>query len=357
MHKKNTSLLIALILLLSIVLGACQAGGASAGEGEVVKMADAGWQTQWINNAIVGYILENGYGFTIETVEVSTPIAKESLASNEVQFWSEMWRVNSMDWYEETTAAGDVVDVGDIFEKSTQGWYVPRYVVEGDAERGIEPMAPDLKSVFDLPDYKDVFADPEDPDKGLFVTCITGWQCKEINLVKLHAYGLTDSYNTQEPGASAALDAAIAGAYKKGDPIVAYYWEPTWLMGTYDMVQLEEPAYTPECWEELMKSVGDDREIALEDVQASAGCAYETFDVRMGVSGVFAEEHPEIVEFLKKVTVGTDALNKTSAVMSAEEITADEAALWYFENYEDTWKTWLDEEAFEKVKAALEETS
>ena len=107
MHKKNTSLLIALIMLLSIVLGACQAGGASAGEGEVVKMADAGWQTQWINNAIVGYILENGYGFTIETVEVSTPIAKESLASNEVQFWSEMWRVNSMDWYEETTAAGD----------------------------------------------------------------------------------------------------------------------------------------------------------------------------------------------------------------------------------------------------------
>jgi len=357
MHKKNTSLLIALIMLLSIVLGACQASGTSAGEGEVVKMADAGWQTQWINNAIVGFILENGYDFTVETVEVSTPIAKESLANNEVQFWSEMWRANSMEWYEEVTASGDVVDVGDIFEKSTQGWYVPRYVIEGDAERGIEPMAPDLKSVFDLPDYKDLFVDPENSDMGLFVTCITGWQCKEVNLVKLHAYGLADDYNTLEPGASAALDAAIAGAYKKGDPIVAYYWEPTWLMGTYDMVQLEEPEYTTECWTELEKSMGDDREIPLDEVQPSAGCAYETFDIRMGVSGVFAEEHPEVVEFLKKLTVGTDALNKTSAYMSSEESTADEAALWYFENYEDTWKTWLDDETYEKVKAALEETS
>ena len=357
MNKRTTSILIAVFMLLSVVLSACQGGSASAEESEVIKMADAGWQTQWINNAIVGFILENGYGYDVEMVEVSTPIAKESLANNEVQIWTEMWRMNSMDWYEEVTSSGEVIDVGDIFEKSTQGWYVPRYVVEGDAERGIEPMAPDLKSVFDLPDYKDLFVDPENSDMGLFVTCITGWQCKEVNLVKLYAYDLIDDYNTLEPGAGAALDAAIAGAYKKGDPIVAYYWEPTWLMGTYDMVQLEEPEYTDECWAELEKSMGDDREIPLEDVQASAGCAYNTFDIRMGVNGEFAKDHEDVVELLKNITVGTDALNKTSAYMTAEEATADEAALWYFENNEDTWKTWLDNEVYDKVKAALDENS
>ena len=42
---------------------------------------------------------------------------------------------------------------------------MPTYVIEGDPERGIEPMAPDLKSVLDLPDY---WAVPrsEDPSKG-----------------------------------------------------------------------------------------------------------------------------------------------------------------------------------------------
>ena len=110
-----------------------------------------------------------------------------------------MWRFNLMEWYNEVTDSGEVVDVGDVYETSTQAWYVPRYVVEGDAERGIKPMAPDLKSVSDLPNYTELFQDPEDPEKGLFVNCITGWQCKEINLVKLYAYGLDEYYNTLEP--------------------------------------------------------------------------------------------------------------------------------------------------------------
>ena len=156
------------------------------------------------------------------------------------------------------------------------------------------------------------------------------------------------------PGASAALDAAIAGAYKKGEPILAYYWEPTWLIGLYDMVRLEEPPYTKECWDEMEKAKGDDREIALEDVQPSAGCAYESFDIHMGVNGEFAEAHPEVVAFLENATIGTDPLNKTAAYMTAEEATAEEAAHWYFENFEDSWKTWLTDEQYENVKKSFE---
>jgi len=352
MYKRTTILIVA-VLLLSIILGACQSGDTS-GEKEKIILADTQFQTIWINNAIVGYLLENGLGYEVETVETTTPVAQESLANGEVSVWLEMWRFNLMDWYNQATESGEVLDVGDVYETSTQAWYVPRYVIEGDSERGIEPMAPDLKSVSDLPAYVDLFQDPEDPDKGLFVNCITGWQCKEINLVKLHAYGLDEYYNTMEPGASAALDAAIAGAYKKGEPVLAYYWEPTWLIGLYDMVRLEEPPYTEECWAEMEKSKGDDREVALEDTPPSAGCAYESFDIHMGVNGEFAERNPEVVEFLKKVTIGTDPLNKTSAYMTAEETTADDAAMWYFENYEDTWKTWLTDEQYEKVKASFE---
>ena len=356
MNKRN-SILIAIILMMSVVLGACQGGDTTAGEKGTITLADTQFQTIWVNNAIVGYLLDNGLGYDIETVEVTTPVAQESLANGEVDVWLELWRANLMDWYNEVTASGEIVDVGDIYETSTQAWYVPRYVIEGDAERGLEPLAPDLKSVEDLPKYTEIFADPENPDKGLIVNCITGWQCAEINIVKLHAYGLDEYYNSIEPGAAAALDAAIAGAYEKGDPILAYYWEPTWLIGSYDMVRLEEPPYTEECWAEMKKSQGDEREVPLEDVQPSAGCAYESFDIHMGVNGTFAEEHPDVVEFLEKVTIGTDPLNKTAAYMTAEESTADEAALWYFENYEDTWKTWLTEEQYNNVKEALEAAS
>ena len=162
--NKRISILISAFILLSVLLGACQ--GKSVSENDTITLADTQFQTIWINNAIIGYLLENGLGYTVETVEVTTPVAQESLANGEVDIWLEMWRFNLMDWYNEVMDNGKVVDVGDVYETSTQAWYVPRYVIEGDTERGIEPMAPDLKSVTDLPKYVDLFKDPEDPSRG-----------------------------------------------------------------------------------------------------------------------------------------------------------------------------------------------
>jgi electron transfer flavoprotein beta subunit len=56
-------------------------------------------------------------------------------------------------------------------------------------------------------------------------------------------YGLDEFYIYIDPGSDPALSASIASAYEKGEPIVAYYWEPTWLTGKYDLVLLEDPAY------------------------------------------------------------------------------------------------------------------
>ena len=74
----------------------------------------------------------------------------------------EMWRVNDKDWVEEQIALGTIIDLGQIYEQATQGWYVPTYMIEGDPDRGIEATAPELKTVFDLVQYKDLFKDPED---------------------------------------------------------------------------------------------------------------------------------------------------------------------------------------------------
>ncbi len=376
MHRSKQSILfVALTFILALALGACsnsapaQPETAAQGESasaeaaaapaeasadkEVIRIADTQFQTIWLNNAIAQFVIEHGYGYPTETVEVSTPIAQRSMQDGELDVWMELWRMNVMDWYTEVTESGAVVDLGNTFEKSTQGFYVPRYVIEGDAERGIEPMAPDLKSVFDLPQYAELFQDPEAKDKGVLINCITGWQCAAINRIKLHAYGLSDTYNTLEPGASAALDAAIAGAYKKGNPILAYYWEPTWLLGTYDMVQLEEPEWTAECEAEIQQAVTG--EIEEDAVSEGAGCAYQTLGIHKGVTGDLQARAPEVAEFLQAMFVGTDPLNQLAAHMTAEDISADEAALWYFANFQDDWRGWLPDEAEANVEAALVE--
>ena len=62
-----------------------------------------------------------------------------------------------------------------------------------------------------------MFADPEDPNKGILISCVTGWNCAEVIRIKTYAYGLDETYNLSEPGSSGALDAGIAGPYKKGE--------------------------------------------------------------------------------------------------------------------------------------------
>ncbi len=318
---------------------------------QVIKLADLQWQSLWINNAIAGFIIKNGYGYPIETVEMTTPIMQQALVKGDIDVVTEMWTGNIIEWYKEVQSKKQVIDLGPVMDRAVQGWYVPAYMVKGDAERGIKATAPDLKSVADLEKYIHLFPDPEEPSKGLMFNCITGWECAKINRIKLQAYGLSDVINVQEPGASAALDAAIAGAYKKGEPFFTYYWEPTWLVGTYDMILLEEPAFTAECNANIQKALHD--EVAVDAITSEFGCAYEDALVTKAVTPALKERAPEVVTFLEKFSLKTDDLNKVSSYMELEKKTADEAAAYFFKNYPDVWKSWVPADIAAKVESAL----
>ncbi|MCY7264904.1 glycine betaine ABC transporter substrate-binding protein, partial [Pseudomonas protegens] len=82
----------------------------------------------------------------------------------------------------------------------------------GDPAKGIAAKAPDLKSVDQLSDPKivELFRDPEEPTKGRFLNCPSGWTCEGVNTAKLQAYKLDGNYVNFRPGTGTALDAAIA---------------------------------------------------------------------------------------------------------------------------------------------------
>lgn len=343
---------IAAVLLIGSLLAGCAGTGGQGGAGDkVIKLADVQWQTLWINNAIAGYIMEQGYGYKVETIEMTTPIMQQALVKGDVDVVMETWTANIIDWYNGAMQKNQILTLGPIIEKGVQAWYVPRYVIEGDASRGLKPLAPDLKSVSDLPKYKHLFADPENPNKGLLISCITGWNCAVVNQVKLHGYGLAEHYNVQEPGASAALDAAIAGAYRRGEPLLTYYWEPTWLLGAYDMVRLEEPAFNETCNEITQKVISGTMKLA--DVPKEGGCAFPEDDVFITAHPSLKTRAPEVAEFLSKMTVGNEVLNKLSAYMELEKKSAEETAVWFFENYQAEWRSWVPADVAQKLEDAL----
>lgn len=318
---------------------------------KTIKFVDNTFQTLWINNAIAEYIITNGFCYPTQSETISTAVGQETIANGQTDVWMELWQNNIISWYDKVIKAGQLVNLGNTYDASSQGWYVPKYMISGDAARGIKATAPGLTSVTQLSQYWQDFQDPHNHSKGLFINCITSWQCSRENNIRLQAYGLTKYFDTQEPGTAPALDAAIVGAYTKGQPFLAYYWAPTWLLGKYDLVQLKQPAYTDACNAEIQKAL--DGKVTVSQVTSAAGCAYDSFSVQKGVNAGLLKSAPAVVAFLRKMDVGNGPLQKTAAYMAANQATAAQAAQYFFENYQGEWEGWLPADVALRVKNAL----
>jgi glycine betaine/proline transport system substrate-binding protein len=302
---------------------------------ETIVFSDPGWDSAQVHSRVAAFIIEQGMGYGIDSIPGETIPLFQGLIRGDIDVTMEIWYANQKEAADKAMAAGQVLDLGNNFPDSWQGWLVPTYMIKGDPARGIKPMTPDLKSVSDLPKYWKVFKDVEDPGKGRFYSCIAGWECEKINEKKFAAYGLNDTYNIFLPGSGAALVASLAGAYKKGEPWFGYYWAPTWVLGLYDMTPLEEPAY--------------DKEI----FHSTAKCAYPAVKVRIYVNSGLTKKAPDVVEFLKKYETTQAMANKFLAYMQDSGADTQAAAIWFLKNYEDVWTGWVSADVASKVKKAL----
>lgn len=307
-----------------------------------VMFAGLDWDSNRINTAIARYIIEEGYGCRTDRIPGSTIPLLTGLRRGDLDVMMEVWKNNIPEVWSKALAEGSVVEVGINFPDAVQGWYVPRFVIEGDPERGIEPMAPELKSVFDMSRYTELFRDPEEPGKGRFYNCILGWQCEIINTRKLRAYGLDDDYTNFRPGTGDALTAVIASAYKRGQPIFAYYWAPTWVMGFFDLVRLEEPPYDKEVWKQLQ---------AEENPQEA--CAYPKAEVVVGANKAFYHQAPQLIEFLEKYQTSNALISKLLAYMQENRADVQETALHFLSTRSQVWTQWVPDEVAERVMATL----
>ncbi|MNK91743.1 Glycine betaine-binding periplasmic protein precursor [compost metagenome] len=268
-------------------------------------------------------VLKDGYGCTTDQLVGNTIILETALAGNDIQVFGEEWMERSEVW-KKAVAAGKVVGVGAPIIGATQGWYVPRYVVEGDAKRNRPAQAPDLRTVADLSKYASVFRDSEEPSKGRFYNCPAGWICEQDNTEMLKEYGLENTFTNFRPGTGAALDAAVLSSYKRGEPVLFYYWSPTPLMGQIDAIRLEE-------------KTGANKDVIT----------------MVGLSKAFHEQAPELVAVLEKVNIPIDLLNQNLARMTRERIESPKLARMFLKEHPEIWHAWVDEAAAKKIEASL----
>lgn len=325
---------------------AASAGSASAatycGDGKTLTFAGIDWESGAFITEVMKSIMADGYGCKVDTIPGNSVTLEQATANNDVQILTEEW-IGRSDVWNKAFADGKVVAIGNTFVGASEGWFVPDYIVNGDPARGIAAAAPELKSVSQLtdPKYVTLFSDPEEPSKGRFLNCPSGWTCESTSTAKLEAYKLEGSYVNFRPGTGIALDAAITSAYLQGDPLLFYYWSPTAIMGKFKLVKLEEPAYNEACWKELTSATG----------KRDQACAFPTVEVAYGVNAEFAQQAPEIVEILKKATFPLDEVNSSLSYMVDNKVDAVAAAAEFLKTKRAVWSAWVSLEAKAKIEA------
>lgn len=321
------------IILLFALLALSVVGCSGGTQNKEITFADAGWDSIKFHNAVAGIITEELYGYKWREVPGSTTVLHEGLLKGEIDVHMEIWTDN-LATYEDDLAKGKFEEVGVNFDDNYQGIYVPRYVIEGDPERGIEALAPDLKYVWDLKDYPEIFPDDENEGMGRIYGAIPGWEVDEILHRKYLHYDLDDNFIYFRPGSDAALATAITSAYEKGEPIAAYYWEPTWLLGRYDMVLLEDEPFDGETYTEGKTEL-------------------PAVKVTIGISNDFAAENAEIVEFLSKYKTSSQLTSEALAHMQETGDNYIETAKWFLRENEELLDQWLNPEDAQIMKDYL----
>ncbi len=294
----------------------------AAASQDTITFADFSWESAQLHNRIAGFIIEKGWRRDVHYMFVQEVPGFLGLERGDLQLTMEAWVDNSAYW-EKAKDRHKMISLGKNYPDAPQGWYVPAYVIEGDKERGIEPMMPDLRSVKDLSRYWEMFKYRETDEKGRFCNGPSGWVISVSNAKKLKAYGLDENFTNIYTGSAAALAATIAEAYEKGEPVLAYYWEPTPLLGMYDMTKLEEPPYDEKIWKE------------------TRGCAMPESRVLKIVNNKFLESDPEICDMLKHYHTSLKLTNETLGYMQRNSTTPEEAARWFLKEHKDLWSTWI----------------
>ncbi|HET7628650.1 MAG TPA: ABC transporter substrate-binding protein [Bacillales bacterium] len=336
MNRKMKPILFSLLVIPLLVLSACGSQNSSGKDVGKIVFADPQWSSVELHNWIARTILEEGYGYETDVKTGSTASTFLAFRQGDIDVYMEIWPLNIQDIYNKAIENGEIKQVSVNYSDARQGIFVPTYMLKGDPDRGIEPMAPDLKSVKDLPKYWELFKDPSNPEKGRIIGSPTGWEADKVLRQKIKAYGLDKTYNYFSPGSQTALFTSLKKAYEAGEPWVGYMWGPTWVLGKYDMTLLQEPPFSEEVWKK------------------SKACAWPQEEVSVAVNMEFADKAPEVVDFLSNYHTSADLTNAALSYMEENEAKPKDAAQWWLKKYKDIWTKWVPKDVAKKVEQSLQ---
>lgn len=312
---------------------------------KVIRLHDDQIELQKLTNAITRFIIEEGYGYRVELVEATIKEARTLLIRGDIDITLELWVENNLIWHTQAIDRKLVTDLGEMYSGGKQYWIVSKWYAEKH----------NIQTVFDMKNHWQDFLDPDDPSKGLFFNCIYGWTCRDINRVKLQAYGLDKYYNMVSPVSPKSLKSIYENATTRQFPVFGYYWEPNSIMSKGSWRVLEEPPFSKEVWVKVIKATSTPNGKRLEQA-----CSFNDSGAHKVVNSNLAQKAPEVYKMLEKMNIDIVFFNKTflnNESLDQKEFTPHQIAVRFLKDYPDQWMDWVPPEVQENIRKALKNFS
>ena len=294
-----------------------------------VSMTEMNWASSQVITHVSKFLMEQGYGCTVQLVPSATIPAVASMAENaEPDIVSELWLNSAGEAYTKLVDEGSVETLADVLDPGgVEGWWIPDYLAEAH---------PELNTV------QDIMANPELVG-GRFNNCPVGWGCRIVNDNVIIALGMRDVMEIFDHGSGETLGASIASAYEAQEPWFGYYWAPTAVLGKYPMKQIK---------------IGDIDEavhLANQDVDnPNPGVSdFPPAPVLTASTAGFIASNPEIADLMRNVSFPVGIMNSVLAWRDNNNASAEEAAVYFLTNHSDVWSDWVNAAARDKLSALI----
>jgi len=199
-----------------------------------ITVARMQWPTAALLAEIHSRLLSANFGCEVRVQEGDLAATGSSMgATGQPAVAPEMWIARVAEIWNAAINAQKVRQAGTTYvEPVFEGWFVPDFAVAA---------WPDITTIEGIRLHA---AELTPGRKPRFISCPVDWGCSVINRNLLRANGLTLLFDVVEPANRFELDALIAEAVSRKEPILFYYWQPNAILaqfafnavdlGTYD---------------------------------------------------------------------------------------------------------------------------
>ena len=188
------------LLMASVFAGAASIGTSAAADCGEVSISEMDWASSAVVTYVAKFLMEQGYGCTVQTVPTTTVPAIASLAeTGKPDVVTELWTIYTPVYFE-LKDAGKVVELSKVLsDGGVEGWWIPQYLAEAH---------PELSTI------EGVLANPGLVG-GRFHDCPAGWGCDVTNLNNLKAAdAMAAGLERFQHGSGETLATSIAAAYE-----------------------------------------------------------------------------------------------------------------------------------------------